>query len=61
MLLLQIPLILPGIAYDHELVAHSIDANGAAEPLQIFVCAPRSAVPTISALLKMPVSEPAIA
>ena len=30
-------MILPGVAYDHELLVHSIDATGAAEPLQIFV------------------------
>jgi hypothetical protein len=53
----KVPLILPGIAYDHELLVHSIDPTGAAEPLQIFVCSQRSAVPAISAILKMPQSE----
>ena len=31
----QVPLILPGVAYDHELLVHSIDPLGAAEPLQV--------------------------
>jgi hypothetical protein len=53
----QVPLILPGILYDTELTVRSIDPTGAADQLEIFVCNPKSTVPAISAILKMPVSE----
>jgi hypothetical protein len=53
----QVPLILPGIMYDTELTVRSIDPSGAADQLEIFVCNPKSSVPAISAILKMPVSE----
>eukprot|EP00455_Lapot_gusevi_P029644 TRINITY_DN3175_c0_g1_i7.p1 TRINITY_DN3175_c0_g1~~TRINITY_DN3175_c0_g1_i7.p1 ORF type:complete len:595 (+),score=101.41 TRINITY_DN3175_c0_g1_i7:67-1851(+) len=55
--MIKVPLLVPGIQYDLEVPVECIDPQGAADQIQIFVCNPRSVVPVISAILKMPVSE----
>jgi Bardet-Biedl syndrome 1 protein len=46
----RIPLLIPGLSYVFEIDVQNIDPNGAADPIRVFVCNAKSAVPIISAI-----------
>lgn len=54
---ISVPVLIPGLDYEFEIEVKSIDNNGAAEPIKVFVCSNKSAIPTISAIVNMPVAE----
>jgi len=49
--------LVPTLDYKYELKLECIDENGACDPIRVYICNPRSAVPMISAIVNMPVSE----
>lgn len=59
---LWVPVLIPGLDYSYELAIECIDENGAADAVRVFVCSPSSdktpsAIPAISAIVNMPMSE----
>ena len=54
---LRIPCLVPGVEYAYVVDVWSVDANGAADVVKVFVMNPKSAIPVIAAVVNMPVSE----
>jgi len=55
--LVTIPLLVPGLLYTCCIEVESIEETGAADRIKILVNSGRSAVPSISAIVEMPMSE----
>ena len=55
--LVTIPLLVPGLLYTCCIEVESIEETGAADRIKILVNTGRSAVPSISAIVEMPMSE----
>ena len=53
----HIPLLVPSLSYEAETELYCIDPSGAAGSIKVFVVGPNSAVPYITALVQMPLSE----
>mmetsp|Transcript_16762 Transcript_16762/g.42090 ORF Transcript_16762/g.42090 Transcript_16762/m.42090 type:complete len:590 (-) Transcript_16762:163-1932(-) len=58
---IPLPVLVPGPAYKLEVGVKALDVNGAADAIRIFVSSPVSAVPVISAVVNMPVSDALLA
>ena len=56
--LITMPLLIPGQLYKFEVSVNCVDQNGGADPIRVFVCTPGSTVPSISAVVTMPMCEP---
>eukprot|EP00899_Mesostigma_viride_P012791 jgi/Mesvir1/21512/Mv03955-RA.1 len=54
---LILPVLVPSRMYLHELVIQCIDPTGAADVVKLYMCSTGSAVPILSAVVKMPMSE----
>ena len=54
---LRIPCLVPGVEYAYVVDVWSVDPNGAADVVKVFVMNPKSAIPAIAAVVNMPVSE----
>jgi len=55
--LINIPVMVPKLEYTFLVPIRCIDENGNAGAVRVFVCAPNSCVPLISAIINMPMSE----
>eukprot|EP00823_Brevimastigomonas_motovehiculus_P009048 TRINITY_DN8720_c0_g1_i1.p1 TRINITY_DN8720_c0_g1~~TRINITY_DN8720_c0_g1_i1.p1 ORF type:complete len:595 (-),score=112.36 TRINITY_DN8720_c0_g1_i1:290-2074(-) len=53
----RIPILIPGLTYSYEVDVQSIDPQGAAGPIRVFICNPKSVVPTLAAIVNMRESE----
>jgi len=53
----RIPVLVPGVEYAFDIGVECIDPMGAADPIRVFVLSSKSAVPSISAIVNMPMSE----
>ena len=53
----RIPCVVPGVEVVYMFDVRSVDAAGAADVVRVFVMNPKSAIPAISAVVNMPVSE----
>ena len=53
----RIPCIVPGVEVVYLFDVRSVDAAGAADVVRVYVMNPKSAIPAISAVVNMPVSE----
>lgn len=54
----KVPLLLPGLTHQFDLDLECISPAGLAEPIRVFVCNPKSCLPILSAICKMPICEP---
>lgn len=54
---IQVPVLLPGYTYVDEVKVMCNDQNAGADTVRVFVCNKNSALPIISAAVKMPLSE----
>mmetsp|Transcript_47681 Transcript_47681/g.152835 ORF Transcript_47681/g.152835 Transcript_47681/m.152835 type:complete len:596 (+) Transcript_47681:319-2106(+) len=52
-----IPVLVPGLMYVSEVDVHCLDPNGAADVVRLCVLNPKSCVPVLSAVVKMPISS----
>jgi len=52
-----VPLLIPGLTYIDEVRVMCNDQNGGADTVRVFVCNRNSALPILSAVVKMPLSE----
>jgi len=55
--LISIPVLIPSINYLYEVDVECIEPNGTADSIRVFICNPKSCVPSISAIVNMPMSE----
>jgi len=55
--LFKIPLLVPGVMLRLDAEIECIDENGGADAIRVFVCSGTSAMPILSAVVNMPVSE----
>jgi len=55
--LFKIPLLVPGVMLRLDAELECIDENGGADAIRVFVCNGQSAMPVLSAVVNMPVSE----
>ena len=53
----HVPVLLPGLTYVDEVKVLCNDQNAGADTVRVFVCNKNSALPIISAVVKMPLSE----
>ena len=53
----HVPVLLPGLTYVDEVKVMCNDQNAGADTVRVFVCNKNSALPIISAVVKMPLSE----
>lgn len=56
--LITVPLLVPGLLYTYNVHVEALDEAGAADVIRIWVSSARSTVPTISAIVNMPMTEP---
>lgn len=54
---LKIPVLVPNLDYHYDIPVICVNESGAADVIRVFVCSPTSAVPSISAIVNMPLSE----
>ena len=55
--LLSIPLLVPGLLHTTNVDLECVEPTGAADVIRVYVCSSKSMVPTISAVVNMPMSE----
>ena len=53
----RIPSLVPGVEYVYVFDVWSVDSNGAADVVKVFVMNPKSAIPAIAAVVNLPNSE----
>ncbi len=53
----EVALLVPGLVHRLDADIECVDENGGADAVRVFVCANNSAVPVLSAVVNMPVSE----
>eukprot|EP00743_Colponemidia_sp_Colp-15_P001285 GILK01001408.1.p1 GENE.GILK01001408.1~~GILK01001408.1.p1 ORF type:complete len:595 (-),score=104.03 GILK01001408.1:1181-2929(-) len=53
----NVPVLVPGLLYTYEVEVESIDPNGSADSIRVFICNSKSALPLLSAIVNMPMSE----
>mmetsp|Transcript_11120 Transcript_11120/g.38624 ORF Transcript_11120/g.38624 Transcript_11120/m.38624 type:complete len:635 (+) Transcript_11120:151-2055(+) len=54
---LVLPVLVPGVTYIDEVGVRCVDQNGGADVVKVFVCSRSSAIPILSAIVKMPLVE----
>ena len=54
---MDLPVLVPGVAYPIEVVLENIDPNGTNDTLKIFVLEKTKSIPIVTAVVNMPVSE----
>ena len=52
-----VPCLVPGVAYRLDAELECTDENGTSDTVKVYVCAGKSKVPVLSAVVNMPVSE----
>lgn len=52
-----LPVLIPGLEYKYELMVENVDPAGSADAIRVYISNPASAVPIISAIVNMPLSE----
>ncbi|BFZ06952.1 hypothetical protein BsWGS_09991 [Bradybaena similaris] len=58
--LIQVPILVPGLAYDFDTFVDCVNNNGLSDSVKIYVIKPGRAVPIITGVVSMPVSESVI-
>lgn len=53
----RIPLLIPGLQYQHEIDVEAVGSSGRADVIRVLVCNPSSCTPLISALVSMPLMD----
>lgn len=59
--LVSLPALLPGLALNVQLFARCLSPRPVSDPIRVFVLRTGKAMPVASALVNMPLSEPALA
>ena len=55
---IPLPILAPGLVYNFDAVVHAIEPSGPADPVRLLICSRKSTMPLLTALVKMPQSEP---
>ena len=55
---IPLPMLSRGLVYNFEVVVRAIEPSGPADPIRLCICSRKSAMPLLTAIVKMPQSEP---